>query len=57
MSMLKVRVVQAMIQTERPIGWNVERIKRLCWDWLNLYVEPVGCCRQSVNHIFENNTS
>ena len=31
-SMIKVRVVQAMIQIARPVAWGVERIKRLALE-------------------------
>ena len=28
-NILKVRIVQAMIQIERPVGWNKERVRKL----------------------------
>ena len=31
MNILKIRVVQAMIQIERPAGWNKERVRNLAW--------------------------
>ena len=31
-SMIKVRVIQAMIQVVRPIGWNVDRVRKLALE-------------------------
>ena len=28
-SMIKVRVIQAMIQVVRPTGWNADRLKKM----------------------------
>ena len=32
LSMLKVRIVQAMIQIERPTAWNIDKIKKLALE-------------------------
>ena len=31
MNILKVRVVKAVIQIERPVGWKKERVRKLAW--------------------------
>ena len=31
-SMIKVRVIQAMIQVERPSGWGSERVRKLALE-------------------------
>ena len=36
LNMLKIRVIQAMIQIERPRNWDVNRVRKLgmeCWFW------------------------
>ncbi len=35
-STIKVRVIQAMIQIERPIGWGFEKIKNLALEIRNI---------------------
>ena len=30
--MIKVRVIQAMIQVVRPTGWNAERVRKLALE-------------------------
>ena len=30
--MIKVRVIQAMIQIERPTGWGIERVRKLALE-------------------------
>jgi hypothetical protein len=32
LSIIKVRVIQPMIQIERPRGWNVERVRKLATE-------------------------
>ena len=34
--MLKVRIIQAMMQIDRPVGWQMENIKKLARELRNI---------------------
>ena len=38
LSVVKVKVIQAMIQIERPRSWNWERVRRLAMDLKNVEI-------------------
>ena len=37
-SILKVKVIQAMIQIERPIGWTINNIRKIALDLKNIEI-------------------
>jgi hypothetical protein len=37
-SKIKMKVIQGMIQIERPKGWTIERIKEIAYDIRNIYI-------------------
>ena len=42
-SMLKVRIIQTMIQIERPSGWNIEKIRKQALELIciEVYNSPI----------------
>ena len=44
-SIIKIRMIQAMIQVERPTGWTIENIERIARDFKNieLYNSAASC--------------